>query len=326
MDSEVKNGVIAVTPHPKDYISGGTSSCPFEELMPNGDWIAYVSEPHEMQVKYGKDFAMCTNFAATDAIEAIIFRKWGERVNFNERALAIMSNQTERGNSLWNVAETIRTKKLVPQELHPWEAKHDTFEKMMTATDEELADWKEASETFPYDIRWEWVYDDFGAGMREALKFAPLFVASLYASEGNIKNGIYCTDLPNSKETTHATVLLKQDEKEYKWVDDSYQTQIKCLEPNFRVPIGIRFHVAKKITEPIMPNLPKNSLVIVADTGERLMYVEGSEIYKDDHGKILLEVTARNAVDGRFGSYDIVHVMAKDIVHLKRINLKGETV
>ncbi len=256
----MKNGVIQSSPRPRDFIQGGASSCPWEEVNELGDWLPFKSEPHEMQRMAEVDLSMCTNFAATDAVESILFQLYGERYDFNERALAVMSGQQANGNMLRNVAEAIRTKGLVPQTLHPWNPKvHNTFDKMIAVTDEERADWEEAGNEWLkiYDVKWEWAYDDFGAGMREALKCAPLFVASLYASESSKDpEGTYTTQLPNSLKTTHATVLMKQDEDDYKWIDDSYQTQIKRLAPDFRVPIGIRFWVRKKVTEPIFMETP----------------------------------------------------------------------
>jgi hypothetical protein len=56
------------------------------------------------------------------------------------------------------------------------------------------------------------------------------------------------------------------------------------------------------------------------------MYVEGDHIYKDEAGKILLEVTARNAKDGVSMPFPVVRVLMKDIEHLTRINLKGNVV
>lgn len=314
-------GVIDLKIQPKDYIAGGVSACPPEELMPSGDWLHYAPT-HEMQSRDNVDLAMCTNFAATDCIEAYISKKWGLQTNWNERALAVMSGQKKYGNSISTVAEAIRTKGLVPQELHEWKPKeHNTYDKMITATKEELKDWYEAGQEFllNYDVKWEWVYEPV---MKEALKSSPLFVASLYASEGNKENGIYQTHAPQSELTTHATALMKIEDDGTKWVDDSYATQLKHLSSDFRIPIGIRFHIEKP-NENNMYYPPHNSLVIVADTGERLMYVGGDDIYADDSGKILLEVQARNAKDGLSRSFPIVHVTKKVIEHLRRIRLNG---
>jgi len=324
--SNPKHGVLSPSIQPKDYILGATSGCPWEIVNKSGSWLGHAPKPHEMQLQQGVDLAMCTNFAATDTVEAILHERYGEMYNFNERALAVMSNQQINGNNLGTVAEAIRTKGLVMQDCHPWNPSvHDTYEKMMDASQEEVTDWIEQGQMFlqTYDVRWEWVWS---TRMREALKCAPLFAASLYASENNKEGDIYKTDLPNSDKTTHAIVLLKQQLDGYKYIDDSYEQQIKKLDVDFNVPVGIRFWIRNKKHPEIMYYPPKNSLVIVPDTGERLMYVDGNTIFKDDHGKILLEVTARNAKDGVSGSYPIIHKMSSEIKHLKRINLKREYV
>jgi len=326
-DARPKNGVLTRSPRPKDYISGGVSACPWEEVNELGEWVEYKSEPHEMQLVMGVDLAMCTNFAATDTVESIIKHLYGDIVNYNERALAVMSGQKMGGNYLEKVAETIRTVGLVPQELHPWNpSKHNTYSKMITASSEEMNDWKMAGQIWldTYEVKWEWIYDDYGPSMRKALKCAPLFVASLYAYESAYRNGVYTTSWPNCPKTTHATVLMAHEE-DYKWVDDSYSTQIKKLDVDFRVPMGIRFWIRHKVTKPNnMLYPPSNSAVVVTDTGERLMYIGGDNIYKDDTGKIHFELVARNAKDGRSHDFPLIHVKSSEISHLMRINLKGE--
>ena|SRR3990167_8611168 len=334
MPELINGGLLPSIPRPKDYIAGAVTGVPDDTILPGGDWRPYRSEPHEMQLRFGRDYLTCTNFAATDAIEALMFKVFGERVNYSDRALAIMSGQQANGNSLSNVAEAIRTKGLVPENVLPWTSEQDTFEKFMTRTaaEKEACDAAAAAWLAENDFRWEWVYDDYGWGMRWALERSPLFAAGLYASEASKDaDGIYHTDLPNSPMTTHAFVLLNQTPDAIKDIDDSYATQVKRLASDFRVPIGMRFHIAKKQpNQPPMYYPPKNSKVVVIDAGERLMYVGGETIYKDDTGKIQSEVQDRNSkeVPGAAyrlaGEYPVVHVNASQIAHLKRVNLKGE--
>ena len=330
----INGGLLPSPPRQKDYIAGAVTGVPDDMILPGGDWRPYRSEPHEMQLRYGRDFLTCTDFAATDTVEALMFKLFGTRVNYSDRALAIMSGLTPTGNSLWAVAEAIRTKGLVLESTLPWTAAQDTHDKFMAVTPEEKAacDADGAKWLVENEFGWEWVYDDFGRGMRWALERSPLFAAGLYAAEASKDaDGIYHTDLPNSPMTTHAFVLLNQTPDAIKDIDDSYATQVKRLASDFRVPIGMRFHIAKKQpNQPPMYYPPKNSKVVVIDAGERLMYVGGETIYKDDTGKIQSEVQDRNSkeVPGAAyrlaGEYPVVHVNASQIAHLKRVNLKGE--
>jgi hypothetical protein len=331
-EHEGQSNVLDSRPRPKDFVAGIFSPLPDDVELETGDHTPFIAQPHEMQLRFGHDYAACTDFAALDVIENIIFRKFGVRVNYSERWLAITSELTQNGNSLWNVAEAIRKYGLVPEEMLPWTAEEDTFEKFVYVgpekRDECLATGKKWLEE--YFFGWEWTYDDFGHGHEWALKRSPLYAASLYASEAGKDpvTGIYKTQLPNSPLTTHAIGFLHQTPEKLKDIDDSYATQLKRLASDFRIPIAQRFYIAKRKPDPIpMYYPPKNSLVAVVDSGERLMYVEGDKIFKDDAGKILLEVTARNAgPDAMSRDFPVAHVKAADIAHLKRVNLKGEPV
>jgi hypothetical protein len=84
-------------------------------------------------------------------------------------------------------------------------------------------------------------------------------------------------------------------------------------------------------TEDALKSLKNDSLVVVTDTGERLAYM-GGKLYKDESGKLLLELTARNAKDDLtdhdntlyFDRYAVYHLIARDLEGVPRFNLKGE--
>lgn len=322
-------GLLGHLQRPKDYIAGASTGIPDDIVLPSGDWREFISEPHEMQKRFGKDFMTCTAFASTDAIEALMFMLFGERVNYSERALSILAKNTRKGNYLVIVAEAIRTYGLMRESLLPWTEAQDTFEKYNSWTPQEEDVCRKAGAEWlkEYEFGYEFIYDDWGKGMRWALQRSPLFAAGLYPSESGKVNGIYTTELPGSSKTTHAFVLLNQTEEGYKDIDDSYVTQLKRLDTDFRVPIALRFWIKKRadIIKPPM-QIPSNSLVIVTDNGERLGYIGGDTIIKDDAGKLLLEFTARNAKDGLSRPFPVIHVVASDVAHLRRINLKGDGV
>lgn len=335
-DDNFVPGVVPALPNPKDFVLGELSALPREIVLPGGNWRPFKSEPHEMQQRLLNNlsiaFPACTDFAATDVVEALEFKKFGVRKNYCDRALAILSELTPFGNSLWAVAEAIRTFGLVPEEMLPWTAEQDTLAKYLFITPEKRAEVIAAGKAWlqEFDFGYEFVYDDFGLGMKAALEYSPIFAAALYASEaGKDANGIYHTDLPHSPMTTHAFALLSIEDDGTKYIDDSFATQEKHLAADFRVPIGMRFHLAKKTNpDPMLYYPPKNSYVSVADTGERLGYIGGETIIKfASNGDALAEMMKRNGRDGLSPvQFPMVDVKAADIAHLKRVDPKGNPI
>lgn len=336
MNEPFKPGLIEGGHRPKDFVLGGISGLNKTVRMPGGKgWRNFLPQPHEMQLRYGVDFGLCTKFAGTDVVEMILRAIYGVNENYSERALAILAEQpSANGDSLWNVAETIRKFGLVLEADCPWTKDLTTWEKFMACTPERKAElvalgakWLEK-----YDFGYEFVYDDFGPGMAKALEYSPVFAATLYAYE-NARNadGLYYTDLPGSPATTHAVVLTEIEADGTKFIDDSYVTQEKHLAADFRVPVGMLFWITQKtVTPQPVPQLyypPKNSYVSVADTGERLGYVGGDTIIKfATNGDAYAEMSKRNAKGGMSVPFPMVDVTAAQIAHLKRVQPNGQPV
>jgi hypothetical protein len=302
--SETRSGVIQRPVSPKDWVAGEVSGLPDEILQEDGNWLPFKSDPHELQVRFGKDFGNCTKFALSDAIEAYMFRKFGVRVNYNERAMSVMSGQTGYGDSLYNSLEGVRKFGLVPENIHPWKAEHDTEAKYYSATDEEKADWKEHGDKWleRYSFGYEWVYADFNGGFEKALKSSPIYTAGLFAYEASVKDGVFTSELPYDSKiwdnTPHAFVAMHYEPDGHKNIDDSYATQIKRCAPNYRFPLGARIYIEEKKPMTIAEkyNLKDDDLIqmtekinpvtgeVYPDSGQVALFLSGHKLIMDDKG------------------------------------------
>ena len=303
-------GLLRHAPSAKDWVLGGISGLERRIVRPDGDWRPFKSEPHEMQLRFGHDYLTCTKFAALDAVEAFMFAVYGTRVNYSERALAIFAQQPSNGDTLTNVAETIRKMGLVPEEECPWTSDLDTFEKYMALPPGELERLKAIGQEWlkKWKFGWEWVYDN-GWGdltMEDALKMSPIFAAGLYASESSKDAaGVYHSQLPNSDMTTHAFTLLALGAGGRKFIDDSYGVQVKELADDFRVPLGLRIAVDPVIINPTpMPayKFEEDTMYFVAESkGFEVAFLAGKVRY-DDPVKLRGQVSYRTGGDtkGRY--------------------------
>lgn len=333
-DPTYNTGLLTRRPQPKDFVLGGVTALPRDIVNQSGDWRTYRDD-HEVQYFPGYDTMACVSFAACNVIEAMLKYQFDYRINFSDRALSQMSGTTKKGNYLSTVANTIRTRGLIPEDEWPYHAELTTWEEYNNPIPAGILE-SASLFTKTFKMGWEAVWYDFGIPYKDALLLSPLHIAMQYAREAwKDENGVYQFKGTSRTSTNHSTALLHIDADGYKYIQDTYGTPVKKLAPDYPIPYALRYHIEMRgeVTSPNIPTmkLPKNSLIIVKDSGERLMYVDGDSIYKDDAGKILLEVQARNTVEITGGDYrlsadyPIVHLFSRDIEHLKRINLKGES-
>jgi hypothetical protein len=98
-----------------DYIGG---TLPFFVRNESGDWRVY-EPPAENQSSNLADAMACVSYSACHSIETQIYFLTGEKVDYSERWLALMSETTKNGNYQYKVADTIRQYGLVRQESWP---------------------------------------------------------------------------------------------------------------------------------------------------------------------------------------------------------------
>ncbi len=284
----------------------GVLAGPAEELpiiLPSGDWEPFLPE-FERQQKLNLETMNCVQFSRLNVCE-ILARQLGKSLNLSDRFLYWASGCTAQGNYFSACDYGLRQHGCCAEPTWPWieELTRDQYGKEPPA--DVKAEGLKLLEDWSFGML-HYVTPTIEA-MKVALKKGPLW---------------FCNE-------THAMVIYRIDDRIR--IFDTYPDEgegkgsfpldyVSHLQAVYNAPF-----TPKKLAPP-MANLPNNSLVIVVDNGERLMNVDGSKLYRDDAGKILLEVTARNSKDGKSAPYPIIHVKAADVASIPRVNLKGEPV
>lgn len=196
-----QTGNIPSYPKPEDYVLGGETAVQMTARVTTGDWTPYLPTT-EKQYSITFDTLSCTSFSFCNLIETQMNYllknnqipqeqvEWlkikgyiddTNTVNFSDRFVAITSGTKKTGNDLRTVAETARTKGLIPDMMFPfggstWDEYHNKnlITKEMNDTATEFLT--------KFDIKWQWVFfdqdpkmsdDNFNASI-ESLKTAPL--------------------------------------------------------------------------------------------------------------------------------------------------------
>jgi hypothetical protein len=276
-----------------------------EEVNESGDWRTMLPlyEPQNL----GMETFACVSESLTNCLETQLkwldIRDGSSEFNFSGRYLAKESGTTKDGNGLWAVAESFRTGFACREAVWP-HLQGMTWEQFYAEPSAEAkADAADIKGRFDYS--WRWVGTD-DASLREAMKYGPVQVCNQY----------------------HAFTVFHITQNGWKDTFDTYGADGRgILPPDYRFTAAMLHTIRPKtLTPKPMIDLPKNCLVIVADSGERLMNVDGTKLYADEAGKLLLEVEARNAAGGMSRSFPIVHLFAKDIVGVPKVKLNGEII
>ena len=285
------------------FLGGVAGDTP--DLLPSGDWEPYLPD-FEHQRKNGLETMNCVQYSRLNASE-IQAKFHGKQLNLSDRFLGWASGCTPNGNTYTACDFWFRQAGSCVEDRWPWSP--------------DISTWERYYEEPPADIKAEAkkLMDEWVIGMRV---FVPVTVEGM--REALKKGPIWFCN------STHSMVIYRVDDR-IRFFDTylndgngrgsfplSYINQIVAA---YLVPFTPKENVSMPIAN---VKLPPNSLVIVADNGERLMNVDGSKLYKDEAGKILLEVTARNSKDGRSGAFPIIHVKAADVANIPRVNLKNE--
>ncbi len=316
-------GYIHAPPRPKDWRFRGLSGAVNEEILrEDGQWDAYLPVFEPQSCVYFDTMA-CVTFGNLNCLETLFFRQFDFKYNFSDRAMAKLDGTTPAGNGMWDVAEAIRKKGLIDEAMWPfgpWIKDWDAYYADVPAENVEtglafLTKWK---------LRYQFVNEDQDS-LIEALKYAPLAVA--IHAYGKQQDAIYQRTAAPSN---HIVMLYGYQLGQYWKVFDNYHNEFKKLAWDSKFWCALRWSIEKlNPNEPtIMTKLQKNSLVVVVDTGERLMNIDGTKLY-DDPTKISTELMARNAkIDPTTGKgyadgYPVDHVKAAEVVDLPRVNLKN---
>lgn len=219
---------------PEDRVFG-FSQTPYELLQASGDWTTYLPKK-ELQNTGVETFA-CVTFTILNCVEILIKRKYGLERNYSDRFLAALSETKDGGNTPKKVAQTLRKRGVVKQELYPFEV--NSFAEFYQALPPNL---KAIAQEFldEFDFQYEEVRND-PEEIRKALQSSPLgiSVSAWYKNE----NGRYY--FPEGARNNHFTTLVKMTDT-YKQVFDTYDNVIKDLEMNTNHLVIQRYHIERR--------------------------------------------------------------------------------
>src|SRR3990167_846795 len=161
----------------------GEGNLPRNVLQETGNWKDSLPEA-EKQLRDTIDSINCVAFATTEQIEAYERKAFGERNNYSDRFVALISGTTPQGNDPAKVYNAIREFGLVPEEMCPWSPDIQSIEEYLSwkgvnkdACIAEGKKWKERK-----DFMHNWVFkataplDEKLSNMIMALRYSPLCI------------------------------------------------------------------------------------------------------------------------------------------------------
>lgn len=237
------HGLIVDEIGPNDYIWGSQVAAPVDELQPDGQWDAFLPE-YEGQERNGLETMNCTSFGTLNALEALLYRKFGKRVNFSDRYLGIMAGTSRTGNSPHKVAEVIRKEAGCLEEpylpfndlVHTWEEYYSP-----NPMDPKLV---RMGNAWGYAMNHDYVFypnDNIKikqAALREALRVSPCAVA-VYA--WHERDGVMVR--PENERDNHWVMCYGYEEGKYWKVFDSYENRTKKMAWDYDFTMGKRYHI-----------------------------------------------------------------------------------
>jgi hypothetical protein len=241
MTTEIKNyGLILDKPIVgKDYIYGGYSKLPLEQLQPNKNWMDYL--PIRELQNYGlvEPYA-CVTFTIFNCVEILIKKKYGIEINFSDRFLSCVSGTKDlHGNSPQTVCEFLRKIGVVPEELWPFNDTIKSFDEYYAPIPPKLY---ELARDFneKWDFKYEFVPND-SYSISQALTMSPLLISWTAWFE---KDGLYYK--PEGMTDNHATTLFQERKNEFWRVFDTYTPVIKDLDYKDAPAQIMRFWIESK--------------------------------------------------------------------------------
>lgn len=256
---QIPNGVIIepIGVRPTDYLAGVNSPIGLAEVLPSGDWTPYLPSEERQKLKNGDTFA-CVSFSALNSLETQFnfliatkqltieqitflndfgFMDANNKVNFSDRYTAKMSGTIKgKGNSLYNVANSIRHDGLLPEKDYP---SVDNVDGYYAEIPQNLKD--KAKEIKKYfEFNYEWIFSDF----EQHLKQAPLQIATAVCSGWGGNEIIQKCDLPVS----HATLVYHKP-ADFIHDFDSYPPFYLKLASDYKLPWVLKILINQLTTK-----------------------------------------------------------------------------
>jgi hypothetical protein len=223
-----------------EHYQFGAGQLPGEIIQPDSDWRPFAPDP-EIQFSNRIDTFNCSGFTTLNLIETVERRKYGEAINYSDRALGIVAGTGRGGNDPHVVMEAARKTGLLAEAVLP-------FDPAIASVDEyyspkPLPDALKQTATrwaISHELKHDWVTTSKAASLsllQQALKSSPLGVA-VPGYEKNSK-GLY---EPMGDVPTHYFTLLYAC-PEYLEVLDQYPPFRKRLVPDFPLKYAKRIEL-----------------------------------------------------------------------------------
>lgn len=244
--TEVRNGYTEPFVSETDYVFGA-GQVSDEILQENGQWIDYLPEG-EIQAKQ-TETSNCTGFGTNNCLEIIARRKYGLKNNWSDRFLGIVAGTRPPGNDPGTVAEALRKKGDVPEDILPF-IDNLSVEEYYSFKGGSEAQCKSVANEFlsEYVFKHEWIAPLSNEipkeALMEALKRSPLGIAVMAWAE---RNGKYYR--PEGMADTHFCVLVGYKENEYWLAYDSYEPFLKKLDWSYPFYTAKRYYFRQKTEE-----------------------------------------------------------------------------
>lgn len=235
-------GFIAPQITKEHYIFGG-GNVPLKTLQEDSDWTSLLPSEEQQNIR-GIETFNCSAFGTTNAIELLMYKLTGERINYSDRWVGIIAGTKEPGNDPHVVAEAIRKYGLIPEEMLPFSDDIKTVDDYYSfkGADKEAC-YKAGREWLAkWDFKHEWTFTpgqpilEQMNNMKLALKGSPQCVA-VYAWVSNDKGVYYSLGEPN-----HWTTVYNIDQ--YLKIFDSYSPIKKDVDQS--ILYCKRYSITKK--------------------------------------------------------------------------------
>ena len=253
---EKKFGFIEEEARDTDYILGA-KQLPTTILQKGGQWGDFLPAFEPQRKK--KDVMACVSFSNLNCLETLHYRILGIAYNRSDRFTAKMSNTDPyRGNSMRNVAESVRKDGTVKESLWSYEnitSLSQYYKTIPNSIIQKGKDWLKE-----YSIGYEWIFPSFLSipqkqqQLMKALQYSPIQV-SIYAY-GKQKGGIF---IEENKKHNHAVVLYGYKKGEYWKLFDSYKNEFKKFAWGYNFKYSLRFSLTKINNKIMIIELYKDS-------------------------------------------------------------------
>ena len=233
----------------KDYFFLGATKLPDTIINPFGQWVDFLPE-EELQKKRIETYG-CTGFGTLNANEILHLFQYKEEINWSDRCINILANNTYGGNNPHKPCESLRKKgccleKDLPYtfDIRSWKEFHSP----KPLTQELLTKCSETLEK--YEFGHEWI-STTPQRLIEALKRSPVGISVL---AWKYRNGMYFKE--SGERDNHWCVLVGYEYGKCWYVFDTYDQFVKKLEWDYNFKYAKRYYLKKKVTEE-EPNIPQ---------------------------------------------------------------------